>query len=146
METFAQASGQHLNLHKTCLLPLGTTSPTLPDSLGGIPIRSHATTLGITFANESMQRRERDQQQGAQQAPHPFMQALEQVHGDEREQLRASHRWARRDLGARHNEAWEALRGHLRATRPPPSLKLSATASCTEGGGCGGRSWPLAPS
>ena len=118
MVTFAHASGQRLNLHKLCLLPLGTPSSTLPDSFGGIPIRSQATTLGITFVNEAMQRRERDQQQGPQQVPHPLRQALEQVHRDEQEQLRASHRWARRDLGARHDQAWEVLREHLRATRP----------------------------
>ena len=118
MATFAQATGQHLNLHKSCLLPLGTPSSTLPDSLGGMPIRSHATTLGITFINEAMQRWERDQQQRLQLKPHPLMQTLDEEHRDEREQLRATHRGALQALEARHDSAWQAQRELLRATRP----------------------------
>uniref|UniRef100_A0A6S8JJF5 Uncharacterized protein n=1 Tax=Dunaliella tertiolecta TaxID=3047 RepID=A0A6S8JJF5_DUNTE len=78
----------------------------------------HATTLGITFVNEAMQRRERDQRHRLQQEPHPLLQALEQVHREEREELRASHRGALRDLGARHDQLWEVQRELFRATRP----------------------------
>ena len=50
--------------------------------------------------------------------PYPLMQALDEEHRDEREQLRATHRGALQALEARHDSAWEAQRELLRATRP----------------------------
>ena len=50
MHTFQAASGQELNPIKTKLLPIGATHPfTLPASIHGLAVVSHASTLGITF-------------------------------------------------------------------------------------------------
>ena len=119
MEIFAQATGQRLNYQKSCLLPLGPLPATLPASLGGIPIRSQATTLGITYFNEAMQQREQAQQQNNQQGPHPHLLDLQHAHNTERGQLKASQREAMREMRARHDQTRQAQWEHFRVTRPP---------------------------
>jgi hypothetical protein len=50
MDTFALASNQHINVHKSKLLPVGDPPVVpLPATIAGIPVTAAATTLGITF-------------------------------------------------------------------------------------------------
>ena len=56
MEKFAVASGQHLNLAKCCLLPVGMPAPgLLPERVCGIKVVAMAETLGIQFTNAAPQ-------------------------------------------------------------------------------------------
>lgn len=56
MTTFAQASGQELNLDKSWLLPVGHVMPTdLPERVLGMKVVPTATSLGITFSNEGLE-------------------------------------------------------------------------------------------
>ena len=63
MSTFSRASGQHLNISKSSILPLGKLPHHLPPSLSGVPVRSYAHTLGITFAHPQVQHAQQQQQQ-----------------------------------------------------------------------------------
>mgnify|MGYP006299174161 FL=1 len=63
MYTFSRASGQHLNLSKSSILPLGRLPHHLPSSLCGFPVCSHARTLGITFTNPQAHHAQQHQQQ-----------------------------------------------------------------------------------
>jgi hypothetical protein len=47
MQRFGDASGQRLNPSKTHILPLGAVPPDLPSSVGGLPVVSAATSLGM---------------------------------------------------------------------------------------------------
>lgn len=50
MQTFGEASGQRLHIHKTHLLPVGVPpSAPLPSEAGGLRVVSEATALGLTF-------------------------------------------------------------------------------------------------
>lgn len=52
MDKFATASGQHLNLTKCCLLPVGKPAPDPPpERVCGIKVVPMAETLGIQFTN-----------------------------------------------------------------------------------------------
>ena len=56
MTTFAQASGQELNVDKSWLLPVGHVIPLgLPDQVLGMKVVPSATSLGITFSNEGFE-------------------------------------------------------------------------------------------
>ena len=63
MATFSCATGQHLNFSKSSLLPLGKPPHPLPSSLCGVPVRSHARTLGLTFINPQAHQAQQQQQQ-----------------------------------------------------------------------------------
>jgi hypothetical protein len=49
MTRFAEASGLHLELSKTTLLPLGAAAD-LPEEMGSLRVAAEATALGFTFA------------------------------------------------------------------------------------------------
>ena len=49
MSTFAGATGQHLNLDKTHLLPIGALPAELPSQVHGLQVVSQASILGLTF-------------------------------------------------------------------------------------------------
>jgi len=49
MSTFAGATGQHLNLDKTHLLPIGALPADLPSQEHGLQVVSQASILGLTF-------------------------------------------------------------------------------------------------
>ena len=55
MATFARASGQHLNLSKTHILLVGDLAALgpLPTESGGLRVVPHATSLGVTFSNNT---------------------------------------------------------------------------------------------
>jgi hypothetical protein len=55
MGTFARASGQHLNLSKTHILLVGDLAALgpLPSESGGLRVVPHATSLGVTFSNDT---------------------------------------------------------------------------------------------
>ena len=57
MAVFARASGQHLNIGKCQLLPIGRHVPccTLPSIVCSIPVVVAATTLGLSFTNSPPQ-------------------------------------------------------------------------------------------
>ena len=52
MSTFAKASGQHLNLPKSSLIPLGVVDLPLPASVCGLKVATEAVSLGVTFSND----------------------------------------------------------------------------------------------
>ena len=51
MATFGAATGQHLNLGKTLLLPIGRLPPGLPGEAHGLRVMATAKTLGVTFGS-----------------------------------------------------------------------------------------------
>ena len=50
MSTFTLATGQRLNLGKSCILPLGKPPHPLPTSLCDMPVRPRTRALGIKFS------------------------------------------------------------------------------------------------
>jgi len=51
MQTFGDATGQHLHHGKTELLPIGNVPAALPDSVHGLRVVSAATSLGMSFGS-----------------------------------------------------------------------------------------------
>jgi len=53
MQTFAEASGQHLNMQKTKVMPIGdwsTPTEALPPTIAGLSVVQQATSLGVTLS------------------------------------------------------------------------------------------------
>lgn len=51
MDTYSAATGQHINLSKSELLPVGDHPPVAAAAIRGIRVVTEARTLGITFSN-----------------------------------------------------------------------------------------------
>lgn len=98
LNTYAAATGQHINVSKSALLPLGTTPANVPAAIEGIPVVEHITALGVIHCNTAVP---------LQHQPHP-QQLQQQTHYPLRNRSQAQLRPQRR-LQPCHVQNWQPI-------------------------------------
>jgi len=123
MATFSGGTGQHLNLSKSSLLPLGRLPRHLPTSLCGVPVRPHARTLGISFTNPQVQRDQHQQQQhNHQQQQREHLQLLRNAQAEEWAALTQRHQNALQRVQLAQQHSSEALWDRFNRLRSDGSI------------------------